>query len=205
MSFCSKCGSQVDGQFCQKCGTPVGAPAPGAAAPPPPPPPYQAPAQPPPPQYYQPPAAPPPPPPGSYYQQPGQPPPAYYQQPGQPPAATEGGLTENAAGALCYLAGLITGILFLVLEPYNKNKTIRFHAFQSIFLNVAWIAVWIVLSILFRIMLQVLPYSMWSLISLLYWVVLLPFLILWVMLMVKAYQNQKWVLPIIGPIAEKQA
>ena len=203
MSFCSNCGSQVDGQFCQKCGTPIGAAPPRAAAPPPPPPPsYQQPAPPPTGQHYQPSAAPPPP--GAYYQQPGQPPP-YYQQPGQPPAATGEGLTENAAAALCYLAGLITGILFLVLEPYNKNRTIRFHAFQSIFLNVAWIAVYIVLSILFRIMLQILPYSLWSLIGLLYWVVLLPFVILWVMLMVKAYQNQKWVLPIIGPIAEKQA
>ncbi len=51
------------------------------------------------------------------------------------------------ACALCYLLGLLTGILFLVLEPYNKNRLIRFHAFQSIFLNIAWIAVYIALSI----------------------------------------------------------
>lgn len=194
MSFCSKCGSQVDGQFCQKCGTPVGAPAPGGAAPPPPTPHYQQPSQPPPPPYYQQPGQPPPP--GSYYQQPGQPP---------PPSATGAGLTENAASALCYLGGLITGILFLVLEPYNKNRTIRFHAFQSIFLNVVWIALWIALSILSRIMIQILPYSLWFLIGLFYWVLWLAILVLWILLMVKAYQNQKWVLPIIGPLAEKQA
>jgi uncharacterized membrane protein len=193
MSFCSKCGSQVDGQFCQKCGTPVGAPAPGGAAPPPPPPPYQQPSQ-PPPAYYQQPGQPPP---GSYYQQPGQPPP--------PPAATGGGLTENVAGALCYLGGLITGILFLVLEPYNKNRTIRFHAFQSIFLNVVVIAVEIALFILFRIMGEMLPYSLSFLISLIGLVVWLAILVLWILLMVKAYQNQKLVLPIIGPLAEKQA
>src|SRR5215470_12415845 len=49
-----------------------------------------------------------------------------------------GGLEENVAAALCYLLGVLTGILFLVLEPYNKNRTIRFHAFQAIF---AWVAV----------------------------------------------------------------
>ena len=182
MSFCSKCGSQVDGQFCQKCGTPVGAPAPGGAAPPPPPPYYQQPG---------------PPPPGPYYQQPSQPSP--------PPPATGAGLTENAASALCYLFGLISGILFLVLEPYNRNKTVRFHAFQSIFLNVVWIALWIALSILIRIMLQILPFSLWFLMSLINLVVWLAIAVLWIMLMVKAYQNQKWVLPIIGPLAEKQA
>src|ERR1035441_7001288 len=62
------------------------------------------------------------------------------------PAAT--GMTDNAASALCYVLGLITGILFLVLAPYNQNKTIRFHAFQSIFLNVAWIAFWMVFNII---------------------------------------------------------
>src|SRR5690242_11310682 len=52
------------------------------------------------------------------------------------------GLTDNAASALCYVLGLVTGILFLVMAPYSQIRTVRFHAFQSIFLNVAWIAVW---------------------------------------------------------------
>src|ERR1700674_1198188 len=52
------------------------------------------------------------------------------------PSATAG-MDENVAAALCYLVGVLTGVLFLVLEPYNRNKVIRFHAFQSIF---AWIA-----------------------------------------------------------------
>ena len=47
-------------------------------------------------------------------------------------------MTDNVASALCYLLGLITGIIFLVLTPYNRNPVVRFHAFQSIFLNVAW-------------------------------------------------------------------
>ena len=199
MSFCKNCGTQVQGQFCPSCGTPAAAPAQGGA-PPPPPPAYQQ-AAPPPPAYQQAPPAyqqAPPPPPG--YQQA---PPAYQQAP--PPAAAGSGLTDNVASALCYLFGAITGIVFLVLEPYNKNKTIRFHAFQSIFLNVVWIVVWIALSIFFSIVFHVLPYSMWFLISLINWVIMLGIFILWVLLMVKAYQNQKLVLPIIGQLAEKQA
>ena len=51
-------------------------------------------------------------------------------------------------GALTYLAGFVTGIVFLVLDPYKSNSFVRFHAFQSIFFNVAWIAFWIIWMIL---------------------------------------------------------
>src|SRR4051812_17831125 len=67
---------------------------------------------------------------------------------GPAPVFASAGMTDNVAGALCYVLGLITGIVFLVLPPYNQNKAIRFHAFQSIFLNVAAILLSIVLSIL---------------------------------------------------------
>lgn len=187
MPFCRNCGSPVEGQFCPKCGTPVAA-APGAGTPPPQPPP------PPPPQYQQ-----------QAYQQPGYQQPGY-QQPGYqaPPAAQAGGLTDNVASLLCYLVGIITGILFLVLAPYNQNKTIRFHAFQSIFVCVAFIALHIALMILSAILAYI-PIVGWIVMFLLYLVVGLGGFILWIMLMVKAYQGQKWVLPIVGPLAEKQA
>ena len=61
----------------------------------------------------------------------------------QPLATTSTGMSENVAGALCYLVTVITGIIFLLIAPYNQNKFIRFHAFQSIFFFVAYIAVWI--------------------------------------------------------------
>ena len=57
------------------------------------------------------------------------------------PAASVGqaaGVEENVVAAVCYLGFVLTGILFLVIEPYNHNPTIRFHAFQSIFF---WLAV----------------------------------------------------------------
>ena len=44
------------------------------------------------------------------------------------------------AGALAYLVGAITGILFLVIDPFKSDRFVRFHAFQSIFFNLAWIA-----------------------------------------------------------------
>src|SRR6185437_11047103 len=63
------------------------------------------------------------------------------------PAASSG-ISSNAAGALSYLLGLITGIVFLLVEPYKNNPFVRYHAFQSIFLNVAWIAFWVVWGII---------------------------------------------------------
>jgi len=115
-------------------------------------------------------------------------------------------LQENVAGALCYLVGLVTGIIFLVLAPYNQNPRIRFHAFQSIFFNVAWI----ILHFGFNIILGAMGYHllglMFTLISALVWLVIgLGGFLLWLVLMYKAYNNTPLVLPIIGPIAQKQA
>ncbi len=108
------------------------------------------------------------------------------------------------ACALCYLLGLLTGILFLVLEPYNKNRLIRFHAFQSIFLNIAWIAVFIALAIIGIVLLPI-PFLGPMLSIILHLGFSLGVFILWLMLMYKAYNRERWVLPVIGPLAEKQA
>jgi uncharacterized membrane protein len=64
-------------------------------------------------------------------------------------------MADNVASTLCYVLGLITGIIFLVLEPYSKNRAIRFHAFQSIFLNLVVIVIEIVFGIVFRILLEI--------------------------------------------------
>jgi uncharacterized membrane protein len=121
-----------------------------------------------------------------------------------PPAATTAGMADNVAGTLCYVLGFITGILFLVLEPYNRNKKVRFHAFQSIFLSVAWFGFWIVLQIVFSI-LMAMSWAMFSLVSGLSMLVGLAFFVLWLYLLWKTYQDQKVVLPVVGPLAEKQA
>jgi uncharacterized membrane protein len=117
--------------------------------------------------------------------------------PSTPPGASAVGIADNAVCALCYGLLLVTGILFLVLEPYNKNPKVRFHAYQSIFLNVAMIAIWMAWGFL----------SMFSGGMLLFLspVLGLGIMGLWIFMVVKTYQDQKIVLPVIGPLAEKQA
>src|ERR1700691_2406480 len=116
---------------------------------------------------------------------------------GSAPAAV-GGLTDNVAGALAYVT-IIPAIVFLVMEPYNRNRFIRFHSFQSIFAAVAWTALWIALSIVVHMPFLVwLTFLIWPLVS-------LAGFVIWVILVLKAYQGQKFKLPVIGDIAEKQA
>ncbi|MDZ7638264.1 MAG: hypothetical protein U5J83_08450 [Bryobacterales bacterium] len=127
--------------------------------------------------------------------------------PQQPQGAPAAGLQQNVAAALCYLLGVLSGIIFLVLEPYNKDRLIRFHAFQSIFLWVAVIVLGIGLSIV-SVILGLIPMIGWIggiivlLLSLVLWVGVFG---VWVYLMYKAYNNERVVLPLIGPLAEKQA
>lgn len=121
--------------------------------------------------------------------------------PPPPPSSGSVGMTDNVASALCYLLGFITGILFLVLEPYNKNRTVRFHAFQAIFFNVAVV----VLSIVLTIISMILPWFMAAVIGLLSLILWLAIVGAWLFLMFKAYNNEKFVLPIVGPMADKQA
>src|ERR1700722_20424986 len=113
MTYCSKCGSQVEGRFCAKCGAPVDAgPTPGP-------------------------------------------------NPTPPGAAAGLGIEENLAAALCYIP--LIGLVFLLVEPYKKNRTIRFHAFQSLFYLAAWIVVGIVLGIFGSILFAAMPFGLWQL------------------------------------------
>ncbi|HLW88149.1 MAG TPA: hypothetical protein VKR57_06620 [Terriglobales bacterium] len=109
-----------------------------------------------------------------------------------------GGLTDNVAGALAYVT-IIPAIVFLIMEPYNRNRFIRFHSFQCIFAAVAWTALWIALGIVVRIpFFGWLTFLVWPLVSLAGFVV-------WLVLVLKAYQGQRFKLPVIGDIAETQA
>ena len=100
------------------------------------------------------------------------------------------GLDENVAGLLCYAAWFVTGIIFLVVE--KESKFVKFHALQSIitfgfFTVVGWF-------------IGIIPFIGW-LIALLIW----PLeVVLWILLMIKAYNKEWFKLPIIGDIVEKQ-
>ena len=101
------------------------------------------------------------------------------------------GLATNIASALAYIP--IVAIIWLVLEPYNKDKTIRFHAFQALGFAVCWLVL--------QFVLMVIPIVGW---------ILLPFValglfIVWVICVFKAYNNDKFNLPVIGDWAAKQA
>ncbi len=111
-----------------------------------------------------------------------------------------GELPDHAAAALCYILGLITGILFLTLEPYSRKSHIRFHAWQAIFLHVAAIASWF----LFGVLAYVIPFVGWTLLWLAY-PLSLVFVVVWLLVMYKAYTGESWVLPVIGPMAQAKA
>ena len=113
-------------------------------------------------------------------------------------------LSNEVAGALCYLAGIISGVLFLLLEPYKRNRELRFHAFQSILLNVAWILVWSGWAAVVPLLGELTLTSgllAGAVAAVLGW----GFVILWVLLMIQTYRGHEMVLPIIGPLAQKQA
>ncbi|MUV38177.1 UPF0132 membrane protein [Lentibacillus sp. JNUCC-1] len=103
---------------------------------------------------------------------------------------TSTGLDRNVAALLCYLAGFVTGIVFLVIE--KEDRFVRFHALQSI--------VTFVIIFVASLVLTAIPLIGW-IIGLL----LSPLsVVLWIVLMLKAYQGKEFKLPIAGNIAEKQ-
>ncbi len=108
-------------------------------------------------------------------------------------AKTSMGLEENLAGVLCYVLFWVSGIVFLLLE--KENKFVRFHAWQSIatflpLMIIIWIVQWF-----FWV-----PFIGGTIL----WLLGVLWLILWLVLMFKAYQGEKYKLPIVGDFAEKQ-
>ena len=119
-------------------------------------------------------------------------------------AASSGVIEDNVAGALCYLVGVLTGVLFLVLEPYSRNPAIRFHAFQAIFTWIAAMVIGMAIS-LFAYPLAAIPFIGWLIVLLLWMGFSVAVVVLWLFLMYKAYNRERVVLPVVGPWAEKQA
>jgi uncharacterized membrane protein len=115
------------------------------------------------------------------------------------------GMSVNAAGALAYLAGFITGIIFLIIDPYKRDPFVRFHAFQSIFFNVAWIGFWIAWTIVGMILSAVTKGLFFVIQMPVDLVLMLGGFCLWAYLIYAAYQGKKFRLPIIGALAAKQA
>lgn len=103
---------------------------------------------------------------------------------------TSTGLDQNIAGMLCYLAGFITGIIFLFIE--KDNKFVRYHAIQSIIVSVT--------LVILNLILTAIPIFGWMI-----GLILAPiYLVLWIYMLFKAYQGKRFKLPIAGDMAEKQ-
>jgi len=99
------------------------------------------------------------------------------------------GLDENVAGFFCYLLGFITGIVFLLVE--KKSNFVKFHAMQS---TITFLGLFVILMILGMIpIIGLLAYPIWIL-----------SLILWLFLMIKALKGERYMLPIVGKMAEEK-
>lgn len=112
-------------------------------------------------------------------------------QPAPVPEKSSTGIEANLAGALCYLVWFISGIALLVIE--KESTFVRFHALQSTLL---FLPVFVVISVLLAI-----PLIGWLLAYLLW----IASLVLWLILMFKAYAGERFKLPYIGNIAEEHA
>ena len=108
-----------------------------------------------------------------------------------PDETAPAGLTDNSAGGLAYVT-IIPAIIFLVVAPYNQKPFIRFHAWQSIFLNI----IAIVLSFI-----NIIP----LLGQLIFLVGMLILFVAWIIVLLKALKGERFKLPLIGDLAEKQA
>jgi uncharacterized membrane protein len=112
----------------------------------------------------------------------------------------------NVAGLLCYLLLFVSGILFLITEPYNRERFIRFHAFQSIFFFIVCVVALVIASVMTLVISAVVPSPVDFFLQISFQaVVLLGFCFIWIFLMYKAYCNEMFALPVIGALALRHA
>jgi uncharacterized membrane protein len=124
------------------------------------------------------------------------------------PAKSSTGLDENVAALLSYVVGWISGLVFFLIE--KDSRLVRFHAMQSILLNVAALVLGVAFAILAGISTGVIAYFsaglgflVWILMVLVGSVIGLILVIAAIICIVKAYQGQYFKLPVVGNFAEK--
>ena len=99
---------------------------------------------------------------------------------------------------LAYLGFFVTGIIFLFVEPYNQDEFIRFHARQSIAFTIAWFAVHIV----FAVFIAVMPHPIAGLLGFIAGLIDIAFAVMWVFLMYKAYNGERYRIPELADIVD---
>jgi uncharacterized membrane protein len=112
----------------------------------------------------------------------------------------ESGINDNAAGGIAYVT-CIPAIIFLLIDPYKTKPYVRFHAFQSIFLFITAVVLWIAVSfvVVFGMVFGMLRAGV---VAPLFW---MAWIIVWVLCAVSALNGKYFKLPIIGPIADRLA
>jgi uncharacterized membrane protein len=114
-----------------------------------------------------------------------------------------GMLSENVAGALAYFT-FIPATAFLLLAPYSKNRFVRFQSLQSLFLTLICLLLGIALKLASPILFLVALVGP-LFVSLVSIVGALAAVIVWLVLVVKAFQGEVLKLPVLGELAERQA
>lgn len=112
------------------------------------------------------------------------------------------GLAPNVASLLCYLCGWLTGLIFLLIE--KESREVRYHAWNSITIDVVTIVLYIGLTIL-GIIFTSIAAPLGFITMLLNFFLWLGYIGLKIYLMIKAYQGERVRLPVIGDFVEKQA
>lgn len=115
-------------------------------------------------------------------------------------ATNQVGLSDNAAGAIAYMT-FVPAIVFLLIPPYNQNRNVRFHAWQSLLLSASAIAISFLLSFLLVIFL-VFDAELLVVFKRLIWV---GWFVLWLICVVKALNGERFRIPILGALAERQS
>jgi len=105
---------------------------------------------------------------------------------------------SNVIAALTYLLGLVTGVVFLYLEPYDRDEYVRFHARQSIAFSIAWFALNVVLGVFIAVM----PRPLAGLLGFLQQVMNIGMAVVWVYLMYQAYIGNKFRVPVLADWVE---
>ena len=114
--------------------------------------------------------------------------------------ANHPGMSNNAAGAIAYFT-FIPAIIFLLVPPYNANPYVRFHAWQSLMLNVSVVLISILLSFVLVIFL-IFDAELLVVFKRLVW---LGWFVLWLMCVLKAMNGQRFRIPVLGSVAERQS
>jgi uncharacterized membrane protein len=114
--------------------------------------------------------------------------------------STQTGISDNGAGAIAYIT-IVPAIVFLVMPPYNASPYVRFHCWQSIFLNIVGFVIWVGFLIVALVGMFFAPF----LVMIIRLLISLGLFALWLVCVLQALNGKRFKLPVIGALAEKQA